>query len=96
MKMPKLLAGVSIMAAALGGMYAIAATTAASMAGGFATEESSSHTRNVAFSTEVQRVSTEHKAARAKCELASGKERKVCNARARVEEIRAFRGANPF
>ena len=96
MKLPQVLAGVLIMGATLGGMYALAATTAASMAGGFATQEASSQTRNVAFSTEVNRISSEHKAARAQCELASKTERKICNARARLEEVRAFRSANAF
>jgi len=91
--MSKLLAGLLIAVAAMAGIYAVAATSATTIAASFTTTETSSHSRSVEFATAVKRRLAEHRAARAKCALITGTEKKVCIAEARAEERRAVRDA---
>lgn len=87
--MSKLFAGLLIVAAVMVGIYAAAATTATAMAAGFTTAETTSHTRIVEFAAAVRQASTEHKAARARCEFLSGAGKDICNAGAKAEQKRA-------
>jgi len=90
----KAVAGVAIVASVLAGIYAVAATTATSIAGGFTTTQSESHSRNVAFEVETMRVSAERAVALEKCGLGTRRERRLCRAAARADEERAlFRSA---
>ncbi len=92
----KVLAGVAIAATLLAGIYAVAATTATSIAGGFSTTQSENYSRSVAFEAETMRVSAERAAALEKCDLGTRKERRICRAVARAdEELAVFRSAYP-
>jgi hypothetical protein len=92
----KAMAGVAIAATVLTGIYAVAATTATSIAGRFSTTQSESYSRSVAFEAETMRVSAERAAALEKCALGARRERRTCRAAARAEEERAvFRSAYP-
>jgi len=92
----KVLAGVAIVATLLAGIYAVAATTATSIAGGFTTTQSESYSRSVAFEAETTRVSAERAAALEKCALGTRRESRICRATARADEERAvFRSAYP-
>lgn len=87
-------AGVAIAATVLAGIYAVAATAAASLAGGFTTSQSESHSRSVAFEAETMRVSAERAVALEKCEIGTRRERRLCRATVRADEERAiFRSA---
>jgi len=86
-----MVSGVLIAIATIGGMYAVAATTASSVAGTFNASEMTSRTRNVDFATGIKRVTAEHKAARAKCTLLAGKPKRACESDARAKEQRAFK-----
>ena len=77
-------------ATAMVGIYAVAETTAATMAATFITEETTSHARSVEFETTVKRISDEHKAARARCKPLTGTQKSACNAELRAQERRAF------
>ena len=85
--------GVLIAIAMIAGMYALAATTASSVAATFNATETTSRTRNVEFATGIKRVTAEHKAARATCAPLAGKPKRVCESEARAKENRAFRTA---
>lgn len=90
----KSLAAAAVAAAVLAGIYGVAATTATSVAGGFSTAHSDSHSRRVAFEAETMRVSAERTAALEKCHEVSRKERIRCRAAVRADEERAvFRSA---
>jgi hypothetical protein len=92
----KALAGVAIAVTLVAGIYAVAATTATNIAGGFTTTQSESHSRNVAFEAETMRVSAERAVALEKCDLGTRRERRLCRAAARADEERAvFRRAYP-
>jgi hypothetical protein len=92
----KVLAGVAIAATLLAGIYAVAATTATSIAGQFTTTQSESHSRSVAFEAETMRVSAERASALEKCDRGTRRERRLCRATARADEERAvFRSAYP-
>ena len=92
----KAAARVAIAATVLAGIYALAATTATSIAGGFTTTQSESYSRSVAFEAETMRVSAERAAALEKCDLGTRRERRNCRAAARADEERAvFRSAYP-
>lgn len=85
----KLFAGLLIAASVMAGIYAAAAATATAMAASFTTAETSGHTRIVEFAAAVKQASTEHQAARARCEFLTGAEKNICNAEARMEQKRA-------
>ena len=85
----KALAGAAIAAVVLGGIYAIAATTATSMASSFATTQTTSHSRSVEFESETMRASAERSAARDKCSQGTRKDRFICDAAVRAREERA-------
>ncbi len=87
----KTLAGVSIAAATAAAMYGLAAVTAGSAAEGFATQESSSHSRSVEFAAELRLVAAGHREARARCERVSGDERRACHAELRSDVKSALR-----
>ena len=90
----KALVAVAVAATVLAGVYAVAATTATSMAGGFTTAQSENHSRRVEFEAETMRVSAERAAAREKCDRGTRKERLVCRAAALADEESAiFRSA---
>ena len=57
--------------AAMAGIYAVAATTATSMAATFITEESASHTQRVDFEVKARRISAAYKALRVKCDASA-------------------------
>lgn len=84
----KAAAGVAIAAAVLAGIYAIAATTATSIAGGFTTTQSESYSRSVAFEAETMRLSAERAAALEKCGPGTRRERRLCRAAARLDHER--------
>jgi len=77
-------------ATAMVGIYAIAETTAATMAATFVTDEASRHTQSVEFEGAAKRISAEHAAARAKCKPLTGTQKAACNAELRAQERRAF------
>lgn len=92
----KAVAGVAIAASVLAGIYVVAATAATSIAGGFTTTQSESHSRSVAFEAETMRVSAERASALEKCDLGTRRQRRLCRATARADEERAvFRSAYP-
>lgn len=84
----KSLAAAAVAVAILAGIYGVAATTASSVAGGFSTAHSDSHSRRVAFEAETMRVAAEREAALEKCHQGSRKERVRCRAAVRVDEER--------
>jgi hypothetical protein len=89
--MTKWVAGVLIAMAAMAGIYAVAATTATSIAGSFTTEARTRPTRIAEFETAVKRASANLKEARERCKVFTGTQRNVCNAEARAEEIQGIR-----
>jgi hypothetical protein len=89
--MTKLIAGLLIAAATMAGMYAVATTTATALASSFTTEERTRPTRIAELETAMKRAVAGFKAARGKCDVFSGKQKHVCNAEARAEEIRGVR-----
>jgi hypothetical protein len=93
--MSKLHAGLLIAAAAMAGIYAIAANIATTTAAGFATAETTSHTRLVEFATAMKSAAVENSTARAKCKRLAGAERNDCDAEAAAaaEQRRARTGA---
>ena len=91
--MSKMVSGALIAIATIAGMYAVAATTANSVAATFITTETTSRTRNVDFATGIKRVAAEHKAARAKCALLAAKPKRACESEARAKEKLAFKTA---
>lgn len=84
----KAMAGVAIAATVLTGIYAVAATTATSIAGRFTTTQSESYSRSVAFEAETMRVSAERAAAMEKCHQGGRKEGMRCRAAVRADEER--------
>ncbi len=75
------------------GIYAVAATTATSMAASFGTTQAASHSNRVAFEAETMRLSAERSTAYERCDQGARKARARCKAAVRVEEERAvFRG----
>lgn len=84
----QVLAGASIAVAVLAGIYAVAATTASSIAGSFDTTHSESHSRRIAFQSEVTRTSAGRAAALQKCDQGTRRERSLCKASVRVDEER--------
>ncbi len=84
----KSLAGAAIAVAILAGIYGVAATTASSVAGGFSTAHSDSHSRQVLFEAETMRASAARAAALEKCLQGSRKERMRCRAAVRADEER--------
>ena len=87
--MSKLYAGLFIAAAAMAGMYAIAANIATTTAAGFATAETTSHTRPVEFATATKSAAIENSTARAKCGRLTGAGKDLCDAEAAAEQRRA-------
>ena len=79
---PKLLGGLAMIAAALAGVYAVATTTATSMAAVFSTGEAASHAQSAEFAATLKRDSAVHHEARAKCALLPRVKKNVCNAEA--------------
>jgi len=79
---PRLLAGLALIAAALAGVYAVAATTATSIATAFSTQEATSHAQNAEFAARLKQDSASHHEARAKCALLARVKKNVCNAQA--------------
>jgi len=77
-------------ATAMVGIYAIAETTAATMAATFVTVEASRHTQSVEFEGAAKRVLAEDAAARAKCKPLTGAQKAACNAELWAQERRAF------
>jgi hypothetical protein len=71
-------------------IYAVAATAARSVAGTFTATEATSRARRVEFTDATRRLWEVHKAARAKCKLLAGRDRKACDAEARVQERKGF------
>ena len=84
----KTLAAAAVAVAIFAGIYGVAATTASSVAGGFSTAHSDSHSRRVAFEDETMRASAERAAAMEKCHRGSRKERTRCRAAVRADEER--------
>lgn len=84
----KSLAAAAVAVAILAGIYGVAATTASSVAGGFSTAHSDSHSQRVAFEAETMRVSAERAAAMEKCHQGGRKERTRCRAAVRADEER--------
>ena len=73
------------------GVYAVAATSAATLAASFSTEQTTSRSRMVEFASKVKQAAAEHRAAHAKCRLlAAGDKKEACNAAVRAEDGRAF------
>lgn len=86
----KVLAAAGVAAVLLAGMYGAAMATATSVAAGFSTAQSDSHSRSVAFEAETMRVSAERAAALEKCHQAKRKERLRCRAAVHADEERAI------
>jgi hypothetical protein len=84
---PKLLAGLVLIAAAMAGVYAVAATAATSIATAFSTEEATSHAQNAEFAARLKQDSASHREARAKCAVLARAKKNICNA-----EVDARRG----
>jgi hypothetical protein len=85
----KLVAGLSVAAATMAGIYATAAATAAIAAASFATSETTSRARIVEFAAAVKRASAEYRASQARCGLLTLAERYLCDIDAKAEEKRA-------
>ena len=85
----KILAAAAVAIAMLAGIYGVAAITATSVAAGFSTAHSESHSRSVAFEAETTRVSAGRAAALEKCHQGNRKERSRCRAAVRADEERA-------
>jgi hypothetical protein len=79
---PKLLAGLVLTAAAMAGVYAVAANTANSMATAFSTEEEASHAQIAEFAARLKHDSASRHEARAKCALLARVKKNACNAAA--------------
>lgn len=71
------------------GMYALASTTATSIAASFSTTHAASHSNRVAFEAETMRVSAERTSAYERCDQGTRKARARCKAVVRVDEERA-------
>lgn len=80
--MKSLLAGLLLIAAAIAGVYAVAATTATGMVAAFSTKEAASRAQIAAFAATVKQDSAAHRDARAKCALLARVKKNVCNAEA--------------
>ena len=71
------------------GIYAVASTTATSMAASFGTTETEGRSNRVAFEAETMRLSAERTSAYEKCDQGTRKARARCKAAVRVDEERA-------
>lgn len=71
------------------GIYAVASTTATSMAASFGTAQAASRSNLVAFEAETMRISAERTSAYERCDQGTRKARARCKAKVRVEEERA-------
>lgn len=78
----RLAGGLLIAAAAVGCIYAAAATGATALEATFTTQESAWHTRSIQFSREAGRVADEYEADRARCQRLASKNRNACLAAA--------------
>ena len=76
----------------LAGMYAVAATTAATMAAGFSTTESTNRMQIVTFATTLKQAAADHRAGRARCKTLAHPEREACNVAVTDADKRAFTG----
>ncbi len=76
--------------AAIAGIYAVAATSAAAIAAGFNPIETQAYTRSVAFSAQAARASAEHDTDRAKCTRLAASKLKACNAAAKFRNARGL------
>jgi hypothetical protein len=82
-----------IAAAAMAGIYAAAATSAASVVAGFSAEEGTRHTRVVAPATAAKQASVALRAALATCTHLAGTELNACHAEAETQANRAVGSA---
>ena len=87
--MSRFFTGLLIVASGMAAIYAIAAAIATNLTPTFATAETTRPTRIVEFASAMKRAATEHRTARAKCELLSDAEKSICDADAAVEQKRA-------
>jgi len=79
-----------LVSAALGGLYAAAASGATTLGSVFTSTESRAHARSVEFSIEANRASSEHDADRASCTRLAGEMRKACYAAAKFRNARGL------
>jgi len=84
--MAKWMAGVLIAAAAMAGIYAVAATSATRISATIVTQEAASRMRLLDFADEARRIAAWHKAERAKCERYSKTKKIECRIALRAEE----------
>jgi hypothetical protein len=89
----RILSGLLIATATMAGIYAIAAFAASTVAATFVTEETTRHTRSVAYSAALDVASSDLRAALESCDLLLGKRRKACKAEAAAEAQYAVRNA---
>lgn len=85
----KVSAGLLFAAAAMAGIYALAATTATTAAAGFVDTERSSRARIVEFAFSVKQAAADYRTAQERCELIGGAESYLCRVDAKAEETRA-------
>ena len=91
--MYRIISGVLLTLATVAGAYAVASTTATSVASTFITTETASHSRNLEFGSAAKRTSAELRAARVKCDALASKPKRACHAERRMDEQRAFKAA---
>lgn len=77
-------------ATVLAGIYAVAASAAATMAAGFSTTEATNRKQIVSFTSTLKQAAADHRAARAHCKLLAGAEKKTCNDAVMERDKRAF------
>lgn len=95
--MSRFLAGLLITAAVLAGVYAFVAALASRIAPAAAptvdpslsSRDSARQSRFFTFASAVKQATSEHRAAREKCELLTGEEQITCNAAAKADQKRA-------
>lgn len=79
-----------ITAAAMGGIYAAAASSAVSIVASFDPVETRAHARSIEFSTQAARAAAQHNTDLAKCQRFAGQKRKACNAAAKFRNARGL------
>jgi plasmid maintenance system antidote protein VapI len=84
----QVLAGASMAAALLAGIYAISTTTATRIAESFDTTHSESRLQRIAFESALTRESAERAAASEKCDQGARRERSLCKAAVRADDER--------
>lgn len=80
----------------LAGMYAVAATTAAAMAAGFSTTESTNRMQIVTFGATLKQAAAEHRAGSARCKVLARAERDACAVAVTERDKYAFSARMPW